>query len=193
MKFGDQQERTNLNDINVPQPKINFDLVRGTGSPAFLKNVFNITAEAVLPLLGVSSDPSFTKTKDAATSLKQLNTQFIQTFMRTYEGKDSVKQIQTLEELTAEPASFFTGDAAAASKINSLLEYIDKALVVQTTKINFLPQGANDYADTATKIVQLKQMKYAYKQFADAYAYQFGTLKKGTGTLDLSKYKKKKD
>jgi hypothetical protein len=196
MKFGDQQERTNLNDINVPQPKINFDLVRGTGSPAFLKNVFNITAEAVLPLLGVSSDPSFTKTKDAATSLKQLNTQFIQTFMRTYEGKDSVKQIQTLEELTAEPASFFTGDAAAASKINSLLEYIDKALVVQTTKINFLPQGANDYADTATKIVQLKQMKYAYKQFADAYAFQgkFSFKPQGSGrNIDFSKYMKKKD
>ena len=193
MKFGDQIAKTNLNDIKVPQPKINFDLIRGTGSPAFLKNVFNIAAEAVLPLLGVRSDPSFTKTKDAATSLKQLNTQFIQTFMRTYEGKDSVKQIQTLEELTAEPASFFTGDAAAKSKIDSILDYIDNALVVQTTNINFLPQGAKDYADTATKIVQLKQMKYAYKQFSDAYAYQFGTLKKGTGTLDLSKYKKKKD
>ena len=196
MKFGDQQERTNLNDINVPQPKINFDLIRGTGSPAFLKNAFNVIAEATLPLIGISTDPSFTKTKDAATSLKQLNTQFIQTFMRTYEGKDSVKQIQTLEELTAEPASFFTGDAAAASKINSLLEYIDRALVVQTTKINFLPQGADDYADTATKIVQLKQMKYAYKQFADAYAFQgqFSFKPQGTGRdIDFSKYMKKKD
>ena len=172
MKFGDQTAKTNLNDINVPQPKIDFSLVKGTGSIAFLKNAFNIIAEAALPLVGVTSDPSFTKTKDAATSLKQLNTQFIQTFMRTYEGKDSVKQIETLETLTAEPSSFFTGDAAAKAKIDAILTYIDNALVVQTTQINFLPQGEKDYADTATKIVQLKQLKYAYKQFSDAYAFQ---------------------
>ena len=64
------------------------------------------------------------------------------------------------------------------------------------TKINFLPQGADDYADTATKIVQLKQMKYAYKQFADAYAFQgqFSFKPQGTGRdIDFSKYMKKKD
>ena len=196
MQFGDQTARTNLNDINVPQPKIDFNLIRGTGSPAFIKNAFNIIAEATLPLVGITTDPAFTKTKDAATSLKQLNTQFIQTFMRTYVGKDSVKQIETLESLTAEPASFFTGDATAKSKIDSILKYIDNALVVQTTKINFLPQGEKDYADTATKIVQLKQLKYAYKQFSDAYAFQgdFSFKPQGIGRkIDFSKYKKKKD
>ena len=148
------------------------DPMEAFGSDVALKNITNNLVEMLS--LGYAGAP-FTATKDAVAATETLNTKTIQVFQQAAELRDSVKQLELLENLTATPASFFTGDDAAASKIEGVLGLISEAKDVINSKLGDYPLDSKQYTEAQTSLQKLNQLEAGYMVFKNAYDSQNNT------------------
>ena len=142
------------------------DPMEAFGSDVALKNITNNLVEMLS--LGYAGAP-FTATKDAVAATETLNTKTIQVFQQAAELRDSVKQLELLENLTATPAAFFTGDDAAASKIEGVLGLISEAKDVINSKLGDYPLDSKQYTEAQTSLQKLNQLEAGYMVFKNAY------------------------
>jgi hypothetical protein len=142
------------------------DPMEAFGSDVALKNITNNLVEMLT--LGYAGAP-FTATKDAIAATETLNTKTIQVFQQAAELRDSVKQLELLENLTATPAAFFTGDNAAASKIDGVLGLISEAKDVISSKLGDYPLDSKQYTEAQTSLQKLNQLEAGYMVFKNAY------------------------
>ena len=142
------------------------DPMEAFGSDVALKNITNNLVEMLS--LGYAGAP-FTASADAIAATETLNTKTVQVFQQAAELRDSVKQLELLERLTATPASLFMGDDTASKKINSLLGLISEAKDVINSKLDDYPLDSKQYTDAQTSLQKLNQLEAGYMVFKNAY------------------------
>jgi len=141
------------------------------GSDASGKDIINSAVEFVT--LGYAGAP-FKATKDAVTGAQFLNTKTVQTFQKAAELRDSVAQLNLLKSLTADPAAFFTGDDAAASKISKIIALVDEATDLIDTTLNEYPLDSAEYTEAKKNKIIFGQIKAGYEVFDNAYKMREG-------------------
>jgi hypothetical protein len=136
------------------------------GSDALAKNLVNNLVEGIS--FGAIGAP-FTPEKDAITAATALNTRYIQLLQDAAELRDSVAQLELLKKLTANPASFFVGDDAAASKIRQLIAIADDSINLLEISSQDYPADSKRYSEVQEKIDKLYQIRQGYQVFQKAY------------------------
>jgi hypothetical protein len=142
------------------------DPMQAFGSDAALQSITNDLVEAIT--FGYVGAP-FTASQESVTAVENLNTRTVQVFQDAAELRDSVMQLQLLRDLTAKPASLFTGDDKAASKINGILNALSEAKDVLTTKLEEYPLDSKQYTEAKTNLQKLNQLEAGYLVFKNAY------------------------
>ena len=131
------------------------DVTKAFGSKAFGKNVINVIIEAAS--FGIIDAP-FADTDKAISSVKQLNLDTLTHFQQIKELRDSVALMNKLEEQTANPGEFLTGDTRARNKATTVLATIDDLISVLDLKIGNLsdPDEVNVAKLNKQKALQLR-------------------------------------
>jgi hypothetical protein len=131
------------------------DVTKAFGSKAFAKNVANVIVEA--GSFGIFDAP-FADTDKAISSVKQLNLDTLTHFQQIKELRDSVALMNKLEEQTANPGEFLTGDTRARNKTTTVLATIDDLISVLDLKIGNLsdPDEVNAAKLNKQKALQLR-------------------------------------
>ena len=131
------------------------DVTKAFGSKAFAKNVANVIVEA--GSFGIFDAP-FADTDKAISSVKQLNLDTLTHFQQIKELRDSVALMNKLEEQTANPGEFLTGDTRAKNKTTTVLATIDDLISVLDLKIGNLsdPDEVNAAKLNKQKALQLR-------------------------------------
>jgi hypothetical protein len=142
------------------------DVTKAFGSKAFAKNVANVIVEA--GSFGMFDAP-FADTDKAISSVKQLNLDTLTHFQQIKELRDSVALMNKLEEQTANPGEFLTGDTRARNKTTTVLATIDDLISVLDLKI----ANMSDVDDVnAAKLNKQKalQLRAGFEVIDRAYA-----------------------
>ena len=150
---------------NVEDPMAAF------GSDAALKDYANSFVE--FASLGYFGAP-FKPTKDAVAGAEFLNTKTVQTFQKAAELRESVAQLNLLKRLTASPAALFTGDDAAASKIERMIGLIDEASDLINKSLSEYPLDSKQYTEAKKNLDQFAQLRAGYSVFDQAYKMRKG-------------------
>ena len=111
---------------SVPDASIAF------GSDAVARNLVNVAVEAAT--FGLAKAP-YEQTEKAISAVKQLNLDTLTHFQDIKELRDSVTLMKKLEEQTANPKEFLTGDTRAKNKTKTMLNTIDELLSVLDLKV----------------------------------------------------------
>jgi hypothetical protein len=111
---------------SVPDASIAF------GSDAVARNIVNVAVEAAT--FGLAKAP-YEQTEKAISAVKQLNLDTLTHFQDIKELRDSVTLMKKLEEQTANPKEFLTGDTRAKNKTKTMLNTIDELLSVLDLKV----------------------------------------------------------
>ena len=111
---------------SVPDASIAF------GSDAVARNLVNVAVEAAT--FGLAKAP-FEQTEKAISAVKQLNLDTLTHFQDIKQLRDSVTLMKKLEEQTANPKEFLTGDTRAKNKTKTMLNTIDELLSVLDLKV----------------------------------------------------------
>lgn len=141
------------------------------GSDAALKDYANSFVE--FASLGYFGAP-FKPTKDAVAGAEFLNTKTVQTFQKAAELRESVAQLDLLKRLTASPAALFTGDDAAASKIERMIGLIDEASDLINKSLSEYPLDSKQYTEAKKNLDQFAQLRAGYSVFDQAYKMRKG-------------------
>ena len=83
-------------------------------------------------------------------------------------------QLNLLKGLTADPAAFFTGDDAAASKISKIIALVDEATDLIDTTLNEYPLDSARYTEAKKNKIIFGQIKAGYEVFDNAYKMREG-------------------
>jgi len=142
------------------------------GSAAFLGQLTNIGTEALS--LGLIDAP-FTNITSATTSVNNLNQEFETVFLAAQDIRDSVFQGKKLENLTPDPAKFWTPSAnKAKSMAAALVDRLDQEIALMEMSVND-PKIA--LAETGTGSLSLKQQQLPrLYQLRDGYALLAGIV-----------------
>ena len=111
---------------SVPDASIAF------GSDAVARNLVNVAVEAAT--FGLAKAP-YEQTEKAISAVKQLNLDTLTHFQDIKQLRDSVTLMKKLEEQTANPKEFLTGDTRAKNKTKTMLNTIDELLSVLDLKV----------------------------------------------------------
>ena len=111
---------------SVPDASIAF------GSDAVARNLVNVAVEAAT--FGLAKAP-YEQTEKAISAVKQLNLDTLTHFQDIKQLRDSVTLMKKLEEQTANPKEFLTGDTRAKNKTKTVLNTIDELLSILDLKV----------------------------------------------------------
>ena len=152
-----QPDFTNAVTVGLQNPMSAF------GSVAVGKNVINNLFEFF------TASAPFKPEKSAINAAKTLNQNFLQTFQKSAELRESVFQAQLLQDLTPKPLELFTGPDTSADKVDKILGMITNAKQVLQNKIDNLPLDSKEYKDAQTFLLQMNQLEDGYGVFRNAY------------------------
>ena len=152
-----QTDFTNAVTVGLQNPMSAF------GSVAVGKNVINNLFEFF------TASAPFKPEKSAINAAKTLNQNFLQTFQKSAELRESVFQAQLLQDLTPKPLELFTGPDTSADKVDKILGMITNAKQVLQNKIDNLPLDSKEYKDAQTFLLQMNQLEDGYGVFRNAY------------------------
>lgn len=142
------------------------DVTKAFGSDAFGRNVINVAIEAAS--FGMVDAP-YADTDKAISSVNQLNLDTLTHFQQIKELRDSVALMNKLEQQTANPGEFLTGDTRAKNKTKTVLATIDELISVIDLKI----ANMSDVDDVnAAKLNKQKalQLRAGFEVIDRAYA-----------------------
>ncbi len=142
------------------------DVTKAYGSDAFGRNVINVAIEAAS--FGMVDAP-FADTDKAISSVNQLNLDTLTHFQQIKELRDSVTLMNKLEEQTANPGEFLTGDTKARNKTKTILNTIDDLISVIDLKIGNMSDVEEINAAKLNKQKAL-QLRAGFEVIDRAYA-----------------------
>ena len=142
------------------------DATKAFGSDAAFKNVTNTLLEAVT--FGLANAP-FEDTDKAISAVTQLNLDTVTHFQDIKELRDSVTLLRKLENQTANPAEFFTGDTRAKNKTETVLATIDDLLSIVDLKIKNYTDDSDEFKDAMLKKQKALQLRAGFEAIEEAY------------------------
>ena len=144
----------------------------GFGSAAFLGQLTNIGVEALS--LGLFNAP-FTNITSATTAVDNLNQEFETVFLAAQDIRDSVFQGKKLENLTPDPAKFWTPSAnKAKSMAATLVDRLDQEIALMEWAVDN-PEIALTETGTGSLSLKQQQLPRLY-QIRDGYALLAGIV-----------------
>lgn len=158
IKFGEAVS-TLMQDI--PDASIAF------GSDAFARNVANTVIEAVS--FGLAEAP-YQATDKAISAVKQLNLDTLTHFQDIKELRDSVALMKKLEEQTANPGEFLTGDTRGRNKTNTVLKTIDDLISVLDLKTRNYTDDSEEFRDAMLAKQKALQLRAGFEVIQRSYA-----------------------
>jgi hypothetical protein len=175
LKFG---EAVNTLMNSVPDLSVAF------GSDAVARNVLNVATEALS--FGLAEAP-FEATEKAVSAVNQLNLNTLTHFQKVLELRDSVALMNKLENQTANPKEFLTGDTRAKNKTRTVLDTIDEAVAILDLQI----QNATDIQE-ANKHKLAKQRTFQLRAGFEAIDRAYAKIGSG-GTPMTSEIEAEQD
>ena len=136
------------------------------GSDAFLRNAINATVEAVT--LGTVDAP-YQATDKAINAVKTLNTNTLTHFQKIAELRDSVKLMDRLDQLTADPGALLTGDTEGKNKTRDVMNNIDELLDVLDQKIKNYSSSEPEYNEAVLNKRRALQLRAGFEAIDRAY------------------------